>query len=381
MSSSLGDHGWWELFADSCTGQSLDTSVNGHFSITALRDRKYFVRGNGICFMQAPCDSISISVSNPFFTVSIQDESLPGANDGEILMQNESGGFPPYEFSKNNGSTYKDGGLFSSLTPGTYSLRLKDSFGCETMDSIHSELYWTLSGSSTLYGFKTDSTGYVEFPISSIFSDELNFHDSLGKFYWLDEYNGRFLSSLDYDGSSLDSIYKTINYLRNFWTQSPSTKLFVQNYDEELLVGDLVSEVGLMKIAGPFSDDIADLEYDVEHDILYVIDEDNFVSCLQSDGGNFQTLASIDTLNFDLRYLSLDANNGRLYTCGRYLELGYFDLVNKEFHLIAYNDSIQVEEMVFDAHHQVFHFAVSEPIYSLLEYRLGQSEFKTLYEF
>jgi hypothetical protein len=62
-------------------------------------------------------------------------ETARFANDGVISVSASSAN-GPIQYSKNNGSTYQAGNVFSNLAPGTYQVRIKDAVNCEAVVSV-----------------------------------------------------------------------------------------------------------------------------------------------------------------------------------------------------------------------------------------------------
>jgi hypothetical protein len=60
------------------------------------------------------------------FTAAVTDESIGGAEDGQIDIT-VSGSGAPFTYSKDNGSTYQSSNIFSGLAPGNYVIVVKDS--------------------------------------------------------------------------------------------------------------------------------------------------------------------------------------------------------------------------------------------------------------
>ncbi|RDB06629.1 beta strand repeat-containing protein [Runella aurantiaca] len=84
---------------------------------------------------------IPITVISPVtplsFTTQTTNVSCLGGNDGSITVT-ASGGTSPYQYSKDNGATYttNSNNVFSGLTAGNYSIRVKDNAGVESTPSI-----------------------------------------------------------------------------------------------------------------------------------------------------------------------------------------------------------------------------------------------------
>ncbi|RYD57597.1 MAG: choice-of-anchor D domain-containing protein [Sphingobacteriales bacterium] len=78
------------------------------------------------------CPAIATSVvrvSSVSRTINSTNISCNGAANGTITV-NATGGIPPYQYSIDNGASYVSSGSFTSLTPGTYTVRVKDSINC-----------------------------------------------------------------------------------------------------------------------------------------------------------------------------------------------------------------------------------------------------------
>jgi large repetitive protein len=65
----------------------------------------------------------------PIATVSAASNLCYKAGSPSTIIVTASGGVGPYEFSL-NGAAYTSSGTFGSLTPGTYCINVRDSFGC-----------------------------------------------------------------------------------------------------------------------------------------------------------------------------------------------------------------------------------------------------------
>lgn len=64
-------------------------------------------------------------------TTSTAPASCPGSTNGSITVNNTTvGGTAPYSFSKDNGATYQSGNIFTNVTPGSYTIKIKDAVGC-----------------------------------------------------------------------------------------------------------------------------------------------------------------------------------------------------------------------------------------------------------
>ena len=62
--------------------------------------------------------------------------SCNGADDGEILSIDVSGGTPPFEYSVNGSTHYSNMAYFNGYAPGTYTVEVYDSNNCVAADYI-----------------------------------------------------------------------------------------------------------------------------------------------------------------------------------------------------------------------------------------------------
>lgn len=62
------------------------------------------------------------------FTVAVTNETISGAANGTIAVT-VTGGTAPFAFSKDAGAAYQSSNLLSNLSPGVYSVRVRDSLG------------------------------------------------------------------------------------------------------------------------------------------------------------------------------------------------------------------------------------------------------------
>ncbi|RYZ56040.1 MAG: HYR domain-containing protein [Sphingobacteriales bacterium] len=61
--------------------------------------------------------------------------ACPGGNTGQIVFAAPVTGTAPFTYSINNGATYQSGSSFSGMTAGSYSITVKDSYGCVSASS------------------------------------------------------------------------------------------------------------------------------------------------------------------------------------------------------------------------------------------------------
>lgn len=78
--------------------------------------------------------SIKVMVSAPESTSEALSPNCPDINDGMIELF-PSNGIAPYQFSL-NGQPQQQNGLFSGLTPGSYTIALSDAIGCRDTTTI-----------------------------------------------------------------------------------------------------------------------------------------------------------------------------------------------------------------------------------------------------
>lgn len=96
------------------------------YTITSVSDANSCNNtGLGSATIQQPTTPITANVNST-------NISCFGANDGTISVINLSGGFGTYEFSIDLGSTWQTSPIFSNLSPGTYTIYVRDALlsGC-----------------------------------------------------------------------------------------------------------------------------------------------------------------------------------------------------------------------------------------------------------
>jgi gliding motility-associated-like protein len=80
--------------------------------------------------------SVTITEPAPLNPISfVKNITCFGFNDGSICIPN-TGGTPPFQYSKDNGVTYQADSCFLNLAPGTYLLIIRDSNNCTFKDTI-----------------------------------------------------------------------------------------------------------------------------------------------------------------------------------------------------------------------------------------------------
>lgn len=85
--------------------------------------------------LRAKSVTIVAGLSSFAFSVAKTNETIYGANDGTITLAG-SGSGSPYEYSIDNGDNYFASGEFTNLAPGTYSVKVKNSYDVELGASI-----------------------------------------------------------------------------------------------------------------------------------------------------------------------------------------------------------------------------------------------------
>lgn len=85
--------------------------------------------GNGY---YSAAGSAACTECNLSFTATPADESCAGAMDGEIAITNVTGGTAPFMYSIDNGMNYAGSSTFTGLASGTYQVRVKDAYDCES---------------------------------------------------------------------------------------------------------------------------------------------------------------------------------------------------------------------------------------------------------
>ncbi len=98
-------------------GEVLAGMINAFFGFEEI---------NSFC-ASLPCNLAAFATSNP--------ASGPQVNDGDILVEIVSG-VSPFEFSLDNGETWRTSPVFNDLIPGNYSIIIRDAKGCETVISV-----------------------------------------------------------------------------------------------------------------------------------------------------------------------------------------------------------------------------------------------------
>ncbi|WP_082084353.1 T9SS type B sorting domain-containing protein [Flavobacterium sp. 316] len=110
--------------------------VNNVFSNLTPGD--YIVVVRDVLNCTDPID-VAINIPVPTPPTAVVDASSDLCYDGTnaaTIVVTASGGVSPYQYSL-NGGTYQNGNTFSGLTPGNYTITVRDSYGCEvTMSTV-----------------------------------------------------------------------------------------------------------------------------------------------------------------------------------------------------------------------------------------------------
>jgi hypothetical protein len=113
----------WNMVGYSFNGGSLQSKTTSN-----IPDSGWYSVGTNIfanvSVVQSSCSAFT------FLDMNIQTSSTDceGNCNGNIVV-NPYGGFPPYEYSLNNGVTYQLSNIFTNLCAGTYPIVLRDSSG------------------------------------------------------------------------------------------------------------------------------------------------------------------------------------------------------------------------------------------------------------
>lgn len=98
----------------------FDTLMAGNYNLSVM-DSNGCISSQGVVVMQ-PDRKLR------FFTTFRKSKVCPDCSNGKIVASG-IGGVGPYQYSL-DGENYKDSGVFENLAPGTYTLYMKDAFGC-----------------------------------------------------------------------------------------------------------------------------------------------------------------------------------------------------------------------------------------------------------
>ena len=117
-----------------CNGETFE--YNGVSLAAGETETFFFSSSQG-------CDSIVNVIVDAFAPLIFElssDIICPGSSTGEIMVNNISGGEPPYQFSI-NGEAPQDEFIFGDLTPDEYSIRMIDANNCQLEETFLIESY------------------------------------------------------------------------------------------------------------------------------------------------------------------------------------------------------------------------------------------------
>ncbi|WP_207899802.1 SprB repeat-containing protein, partial [Tenacibaculum skagerrakense] len=138
------DNGTIEVSASNLTGSTYEVSVDNGASWSTTGDNPYRVVGLAAgtydVIIRETSGSIICDVNLGQVTISEPDllqvtgtittaPSCTGAGTATVTVQG-SGGIPPYEYSIDNGATWQTSTVFANLTPGSYTVNIRDTNLC-----------------------------------------------------------------------------------------------------------------------------------------------------------------------------------------------------------------------------------------------------------
>ncbi len=93
---------------------------------------RYIAEGYlGVCRRsETATDTLDIDFKSPEFPFATKQPSCYGLTDGQIKFGNPNGGYPPYQYSVDNGVTFSKNNTVNNIKAGIYKLVVKDSVGC-----------------------------------------------------------------------------------------------------------------------------------------------------------------------------------------------------------------------------------------------------------
>ncbi len=93
---------------------------------------RYIAEGYlGVCRQsETAADTLDLEFQSPAFPYTYKQPACFGESNGEIRFGKPSGGFPPYQYSVDNGRTFSPITFYNRLKAGTYKLVVRDSLGC-----------------------------------------------------------------------------------------------------------------------------------------------------------------------------------------------------------------------------------------------------------
>ncbi|HEY0656739.1 MAG TPA: gliding motility-associated C-terminal domain-containing protein, partial [Chryseosolibacter sp.] len=109
------------------------TTTQGSGTFTNLTPGTYQVvisdAAPGGCVSAATTVTIGV-IGNIVPVISKADAACNGVANGSITVSSVSGGLAPYEYSKDNGTTFQPSNVFNTLSAGTYSIVVRDAALC-----------------------------------------------------------------------------------------------------------------------------------------------------------------------------------------------------------------------------------------------------------
>jgi IgGFc binding protein/CHU_C Type IX secretion signal domain/SprB repeat len=85
----------------------------------------------GVCRQdETAADTLDIEFQSPVFPYASKQPACYGESNGQLQFGKPSGGFPPYQYSVDNGRTFSQTSLYNQLKAGSYKLVVRDSVGC-----------------------------------------------------------------------------------------------------------------------------------------------------------------------------------------------------------------------------------------------------------
>ena len=93
---------------------------------------RYIAEGYlGVCRRsETAMDTLDINFQSPAFPYVTKQPSCYGYTNGQIKFGNPNGGYPPYQYSIDNGASFTKSNNYNNIKAGVYKLVVKDSVGC-----------------------------------------------------------------------------------------------------------------------------------------------------------------------------------------------------------------------------------------------------------
>lgn len=125
VATGLFDGVQW-MYEDSVLQYGKDTTL------VAQAPGRYIAIGYlGVCRRtDYAADTVDINFQSPQFPYTFDEPSCFGFSDGQIDVGTPYGGFPPYQYSIDNGAHFSQQHTYESLKAGQYKLVVRDSKGC-----------------------------------------------------------------------------------------------------------------------------------------------------------------------------------------------------------------------------------------------------------